>query len=182
MTFSQVSGMCLQMNLISDPELRKFIKNETDRELFYSAKEHYTLLSTLSRQYNGVRIYDLGSYKGLSALALSSNQNNMVISYDIVYGVQIDRPENVEFRVGNFYNDFQLLNSPLIMLDVDPHDGLFERNFVDNLVRNNYKGTVICDDIHLNDGMKTFWDSVTQEKTDITEYGHWSGTGMITFK
>ena len=170
------------MNITADVGLKRYIRNESDSGLFYAKNEHYTLLSTVSREYNNTVLYDIGTYKGLSALALSSNQTNRVITYDIGYYVTIDRPSNVEFRVGDCYNDINMLSSPLIMLDVDPHDGLFERKFVDYLMTKGYRGTVICDDIHLNDGMKTFWSSVTQEKQDYTSLGHWSGTGVIHFK
>lgn len=169
-------------SIAHDRSREPFIKNDEHKQLFFSDKEHYRLLSSLTKDYNGVRLYDIGTYRGFSALALSSNPNNLVVSYDIGYFVQIDRPENVEFRVGNFYHDGDMLKSPLIVFDIDPHDGYTERNFLDNLNRIGYKGTVIFDDIHLNDGMQNFWDSVTQEKFDLTNVGHWSGTGMVLFK
>jgi hypothetical protein len=164
-----------------DTSLASYIKDKGDNDLFYAEKEHYTLLSMVSKEYNNTILYDIGSYKGLSAIALSSNQNNLIISYDIEYLLKVDRPKNVEFRIGDFYNDKQLLRSPLIMFDIDPHDGLQEKKFVGYLSSNNYKGTVIFDDIHLNDGMKDFWSSVTQQKQDYTDLGHWSGTGVVHF-
>ncbi len=163
-----------------DNSLDVYLKSHL--ELFHNKGEHYDLLSTLSKNYNNVKIYDIGSYRGLSAVALSSNPTNLVISYDIGYYVEVERPENVEFRIGNFYTDVDMLSSPLIVFDIDPHNGQDERTFVDNLIRVGYKGTVIFDDIHLNDGMKQFWESVTQEKVDLTNIGHWSGTGMVIFK
>ena len=167
--------------MISDNSLASYIKDNSDKDLFYAQKEHYTLLSTVSKEYNNTTLYDIGTYKGLSAIALSSNQNNRIVSYDIEYLITVDRPKNVEFRIGNFYNDVELLRSPLIMFDIDPHDGLQEKEFVRYLISNNYKGTVIFDDIHLNDGMKDFWNSVTQQKQDYTNLGHWSGTGVVHF-
>jgi hypothetical protein len=164
-----------------DNSLDVFIKDDNDKKLFYADKEHYTLLSMVSKEYNNTVLYDIGSYKGLSAIALSSNKSNLVVSYDIEYLLKVNRPDNVEFRIGNFYNDKQLLNSPLIMFDIDPHDGLQEKEFVRYLTSNNYKGSVIFDDIHLNDGMKDFWNSVTQQKQDYTKLGHWSGTGVVHF-
>ena len=164
-----------------DTSLASYIKDNNDKDLFYAEKEHYTLLSTVSKEYNNTILYDIGSYKGLSAIALSSNQNNLIISYDIEYLLKVDRPKNVEFRIGDFYNDKELLRSPLIMFDIDPHDGLQEKKFVSYLTSNNYKGTVIFDDIHLNDGMKDFWSSITQQKQDYTNLGHWSGTGVVHF-
>jgi hypothetical protein len=165
-----------------DHTLNKYLNTPEDIKFFHSKGEHYDLLSTLSQEFNGVRIYDIGTYKGTSALALSSNNKNLVVSYDIGYFITVQRPENVEFRIGNFYYDKDMLSSPLIMFDIDPHNGQDERKFVDNLISVDYKGTVIFDDIHLNDGMEKFWQSITQEKYDLTELGHWSGTGMVIFK
>ena len=168
------------MDVKPDIGLDKYVKTHTN--IFHKKGEHYDLLSTISHNYSGIKIYDIGTYRGLSAVALSSNPNNLVISYDIGYYVEVDRPDNVEFRIGNFYTDKEMLSSPLIVFDIDPHDGQQERVFVDNLMSVGYKGTVLFDDIHLNEGMKQFWSSVTQEKHDYTSYGHWSGTGVVTFK
>jgi hypothetical protein len=168
--------------LISDTNLDQYLETKEDKTFFHSKGEHYDLLSTISQQYNNIRIYDIGTYKGQSALALSSNQTNLVISYDIRYFVHVKQPSNMEVRIGNFYHDSEMLKSPLIMFDIDPHNGNDERQFVDNLISQNYKGTVVFDDIHLNDGMKKFWSSITQEKHDYTHLGHWSGTGVVIFK
>ena len=73
-----------------------------------------------------------------------------------------------------------LLEAPFIMLDTF-HDGGFEREFILELLKNNYKGMVLCDDIYLNDEMKSFWEWVPLQKIDVSKYGHWSGTGIILF-
>jgi predicted O-methyltransferase YrrM len=41
----------------------------------------------------------------------------------------------------------------LILLDIDPHDGIQEAKFLDILRRIQYQGIVIMDDIHLNPAM-----------------------------
>jgi len=168
-----------QLLIVRNYQLSSFIKQPKDIRLFFSEQEHYTLLSSLSERYTNQVLYDLGTYKGLSALALSSNPTNKIVSYDIGYFVEIQRPENVEFRIGNFFTDKEILTSPLIMFDVDPHDGKIEKRFLDWLGLNAYRGSVVFDDIHLNDEMKAFWASITQEKVDYTEIGHWSGTGLV---
>lgn len=170
------------MKIESNTSLKQYIKTDELAKLFYAEKEHYTLLTSVSTQYNNTTLYDIGTYRGLSALALSSNPTNKVISYDIGYYVEIDRPSNVEFRIGDCYNDANLLQAPLIVVDVDPHDGIFETQFVKYLTDKGYVGTVIFDDIHLNKGMSDFWNSITQEKNDFTSVGHWSGTGVVNFK
>ncbi len=68
----------------------------------------------------------------------------------------------------------EIVKSDFIVLDIDPHDGIEETRILEALEKNNYKGIVLLDDINLNPGMKNFWK-------DITEYGHWSGTGIVIF-
>ena len=77
----------------------------------------------------------------------------------------------------------RLLRSPLIMLDIDPHEGKREYDFYLWLRDNNYQGIVVCDDIrHFPDMRTYFWDKVAPEhKLDITDFGHWSGTGLMFF-
>jgi hypothetical protein len=144
--------------------------------------EHYKLLAHLANNLHDATIYDIGTYKGLSAIAMASNPSNCVVSYDIGNFLDCTTPTNVEFKIGDCYLDPGMLESPLISLDVDPHDGEFEKQFISYLVANDYKGIVICDDIHLNPQMQDFWDSVTVKKFDVTEVGHYSGTGMIVFE
>jgi hypothetical protein len=171
------------MNLKIQEEWKSFCKSQEDYNLMCDPNEHYMLLSYLSYQYNNVNIFDLGSYRGFSAIALSSNPTNKIISYDIDYFLDIlDRPKNVEFRIGDFFTELDILSSPLIMFDVDPHDGEIEFEFIEWLSKKQYKGSVIFDDIHLNSNMRNFWKNIKQDRIDLTEFGHWSGTGMVKFK
>lgn len=149
-------------------------------------KEHYKLLSYLSTQFNNTSLLDIGTYKGCSALALSYNQSNKVTSFDIEQGTISlhSRPDNVEFVTDNVLNgsyDDLLLASPLIMLDT-AHEGPFEHQFYRYLHQIKWKGTLVVDDIHLNVAMKDFWNSINEEKYDITNIGHHSGTGLVIFK
>lgn len=145
-----------------------------------SEKEHYRLLAYLSKQYNNITILDLGTDTGASCLSLAQNQTNKVITYDI-------KPRNISFGIQNiksktmdFLNEDEsvLKSSSLILLDVDPHDGKQEKDLIDKLIKIDFNGIVICDDIY---NMGYWWDSVTQEKYDITSVGHFTGTGLINF-
>lgn len=162
----------------------QFIMDRKDVNLYTKTpgEEHYHFLSVISEQVENTRIYDIGTYKGLSAIALAHNPMNFVVSYDIGYHVRVDRPSNVEFRVGNFYDDEEgILKSPLIFMDIDPHDGIQERKFYEFLVENEYTGLLMLDDIHQFEGMKKFWNSIFLPKYDLTKLGHWSGTGLVDF-
>lgn len=166
-------------------KLKEYLKNIDDltQENFFKSPghEHYTLLTHLSYQFENEVLYDIGTFRGLSALALSSNSKNKVISYDIKNTLEITLPENVFFTIGNFYDDPGLLGSPLIFFDVDPH-GEIEKIFIDYLVKNNYNGIVIFDDIRSCSKLMKIWDSITVEKIDITNIGHASGTGIVFFE
>ena len=44
-----------------------------------------------------------------------------------------------------------------------------------------YKGYLMLDDIYYNDAMRNFWSSIVEEKYDISNIGHHSGTGLVIF-
>lgn len=159
-----------------------FAQHYIKREYFNlmcSDTEHYKLIARIANSFNNETIYDIGSYRGLSAIALSYNQSNKIISYDIENVLDCKVPHNVDFKIGNCFEDEGLLKSPLIMVDVDPHNGKFEIEFMKFVSKNNYKGMLIFDDIYLNDEMKEFWYSIEYPKYDLTKFGHWSGTGLV---
>ena len=162
--------------------------------LLESGKEHYRLLYYISSLYTGKTFIDIGTWVGDSALALASNKENNVISFDIVrqprntQGMYINideliKDENIKFLLGDAtkYNKEEILNSPFIMLDT-AHDGIFENEFYNFLHEINYKGFFFLDDIHLNEPMRQFWNNITEDKYDLTKVGHWSGSGLVHFK
>lgn len=149
-------------------------------------QEHYKLLAYFSTKYNNSTLLDVGTYKGCSALALSFNTSNTVKSFDVagIFKTIQDAPSNIEFVINDITNDTYIdtiLNSPFILLDTD-HDGPFEHKFYQHIKNIEYKGILMLDDIKLNSAMIEFWNSITEEKYDISEYGHHSGTGLVIFK
>jgi hypothetical protein len=147
-----------------------------------SGKEHYRLLAYVSTLYNNQVIFDVGTNKCMSALALSYNKSNKIKTYDIIKLLP-ENPavDNIEYILGDSTKDSDLMNCPLIFLDVD-HDGIYEDIFYDHLKSINWKGILILDDIHLNDEMRNFWNRIEEKKYDITNIGHWSGTGLVVFE
>jgi hypothetical protein len=147
-----------------------------------SGQAHYKLLSFISNLFDNCNIFDIGTNACRSAIALSTNKNNRVISYDIEQNLPINPIlKNVEFILGDTIEDSRLKDTPFIMLDVN-HDGLYEDIFYNFLHSINWKGMLLLDDIHLNEPMKKFWSSIVEEKYDITNLGSWSGTGLVVFK
>ena len=178
-----------ELNSVDSSFINKYydkLKNiELEHDPYYfhgeSGKEHYRLLIYISNLLDNVTIFDVGTNKCMSALALSSNPLNRVKSFDIIKLLP-ENPivDNIEYILGDSTKDLDLLKSPIIFLDVD-HDGTYEDIFYNHLKSINWKGILILDDIHLNEPMKKFWEIITEEKYDITKIGHWSGTGLVIF-
>jgi hypothetical protein len=150
-----------------------------------AGKEHYKLLAFVASLFPSQTIYDIGTHFGGSSVALSTTAHK-VISYDIVEMKQlIVLPSNVEYKIGDFRKDPDVLNSPFIFVDVDPHDGIQERDFHSFFLESKYKGIVLWDDIRANREMHEWWSSIqesdTIKKVDLSTLGHWSGTGMIVY-
>lgn len=144
--------------------------------------EAYNLYAQTSQSLKKGKIADLGTYQGLSALALAINPNVQVYSYDIDLSYNLVEKENITFIQGNVFGHItDILTCDIILVDLDPHNGIQERNFLDVLIEENYKGITLWDDIHLNSGMEQFWNSVELPKEDISNIGHHSGTGKIIF-
>jgi Bacterial protein of unknown function (HtrL_YibB) len=156
-------------------------------------KQHYRLLSYFSSLFNNSIIIDIGTHRGNSALALSYNETNVIHTFDIVDNVvntEIKNLNNVNFHIENLFDSatFEkwkntILSSPFIFLDVDPHNGFMEMDFYNLLKNINYQGFVICDEIwYFKEMRDNFWHKIPyEERYDLTNIGHWSGTGVFTF-
>jgi len=145
----------------------------------------YKLYSYLAQQVGGIYILDIGTLFGGSALALSTSQQN-VVSYDLM-SIETHQPgalekDNIELIVGNFMEErwhWDYRQIELIVIDVDPHDGLQEPPMVEFIVNQGFEGLILLDDIHLSPEMEQMWNNFEYEKHDATEIGHFSGTGIL---
>ena len=165
-----------------------------DSEWFYAEPgvEHHRLLAYLSSQLEGQTILDVGTHFGDSAHALAYNPSNQVLSFDIVDEVPSHRRrrENITYHQVDLFDQGtrttwrdQILDSSLIFIDVDPHEGTREYELVDWLFRNEYRGIIVLDDIwHFKAMRDQLWYRVEdRHKLDVTHVGHWSGTGIVSF-
>lgn len=143
-----------------------------------SGREHYRMLVYYSHVFKGKLVFDIGTYRCLSAWALSDCPTTQVISYDVLQHLNSNpQRANIEYKIGNVLKDKRLLDARLILVDTY-HDGLFEAKIVSFLKSKGWKGTMIFDDIHLNDKMKAFWK--TTGGADFTFVGHYTGTGILS--
>ena len=154
--------------------------------------EHYKLLVYLTKQLNDSIIVELGTHNGTSSLCLCENKTNKVITFDIrdVYTVK-NKPSNLTRYIGDIFKigPSILLKSNLIFLDT-AHNGDFEKEIYLYLLKNEYKGILLLDDIFYNNEMIQFWDFITTKKYDISYIGHGGnhltptgkcGTGLVDF-
>ena len=151
-----------------------------------AGQSEYRLYAWLSTQFNNTTILDVGTRTGGSALALSYNETNKVMSYDLVeQGASSGiKKENVQFNIKDFRNDDTLDfdNISIIMVDVDPHDGTAEEEMFIFLEEKGWKGLVLLDDIGPQwPEIEDFWNRITYPKINVTEIGHMSGTGLVNF-
>ena len=151
-----------------------------------AGQSEYRLYAWLSTQFNNTTILDVGTRTGGSALALSYNETNKVMSYDLQEqgassGIS---KSNVQFNIKDFREDNTLDfdNISIIMLDVDPHDGVQEEEMFEWLEEKGWKGLVLLDDIGPQwPEIEDFWNRITYPKLNVTEVGHMSGTGLVNF-
>ena len=151
-----------------------------------AGQSEYRLYAWLSTQFNNTTILDVGTRTGGSALALSYNETNKVMSYDLQEqgassGINKD---NIQFNIKDFRDDETLDfdNISIIMLDVDPHDGVQEEEMFEWLEDKGWKGLVLLDDIGPQwPEIEDFWNRITYPKINVTEVGHMSGTGLVNF-
>jgi predicted O-methyltransferase YrrM len=190
----------LSSDLISsDPRLLNFTDIRQP-----PGREHYFFLTALAMQLKNKTILEFGTHTGDSAFCLAfanrhSNNQNKIITYDIELKPRaLLDPTNIDYRLENMFdpevrekNRNFLLSSDVIFIDIDPHEGLLEYDMYIWLKKNQYKGIILFDDIHLGRGhmgstclhsMQEFWDKIeTNDKIDLTSVGHWSGTGLVCF-
>lgn len=153
--------------------------------------EQHKLLAYASTFCSGSVIYDIGTFRGASSLALSYNPDVRVISYNVEDQRCVPNPPpNIEYKIGDFRKDPELLTSPFILIDIAPHDGILEQEFHEFFVENNYEGIVLWDDIwqHGPPTIKHWWQQLSHPnivtKLDLTEVGHMfdMGTGLTVYK
>lgn len=166
-------------------DLKKFVVDSDDGKLFENpcGDQHYRLLAYISSILpDGSRVFEIGTRWGVSSVALSKNPNVSVTTCDIEDQSNYVKRKNVKFIQAD---GFDLLEEykdvELIFMDVDPHDGIQEEKMVKKLIDIGFKGILLLDDINLNTNMKKFWNSIPFDKFDITQFGHYSGTGIVFF-
>ena len=177
----------IDKNVVRDLDVSHLSSQSINENDWLSAgQSEYRLYAWLSTQFDKSIILDVGTRTGGSALALSYNENNKVISYDLQeQGASVNiKKENIEFKIMDFRDDdLNLDHVSIIMIDVDPHDGIQEVEMMEYLYDKGWKGLLLLDDIGPNwPEVEEMWEGITYDKLDVTEVGHMIGTGLVNFE
>lgn len=156
-----------------------------------SGQQEYRLYSYLTTFFNNCIILDIGTHQGRSAVSLSHNSCNKVISYNIVDQISdkshlINKKLNIEFRIKNVLDDLNedfVKKLKIVMIDID-HFGRIESLILNKLYQCGFSGIILLDDIHHPQPrekllMENLWKNINLKKYDLTPYGHFSGTGVV---
>jgi len=180
------------LHAVDVEKLRAYVGNS---EWFYgpAGVEHHRLLAYLSTLFEGRTILDIGTHLGDSAHALSYNETNRVLSFDVVDHVPAHRRkrQNIAYHQVDLLDlvtreawKQEILGSALILIDIDPHEGSREYDLVSWLRAHDYAGLIVLDDIwHFKSMRDRLWYRIEDRyKLDVTHVGHWSGTGLVSFR
>ncbi len=190
-----LSNNILDNFILKNSEFFDFDTNSEKSDYFtyynnLSGTNEYRLYSYLSTLFNNITILDIGTGYGTSAIALSHNETNQVISYNIVDQIgndsKLKTKKNIIFKIKNVLEDLNeefIKNVKIVMIDID-HFGEEEKKIINKLEELNYSGIILLDDIHHpwekeSKCMKQLWDYIKYTKYDITKYGHSTGTGIF---
>ncbi|MGQ9662948.1 MAG: O-methyltransferase [Kiritimatiellia bacterium] len=162
--------------------------------------EHYRLLAGIVAHMQPKTVIEIGTETGLSALCLSKYlpSDGRLITFDLIPWQNIPntylRPEDfthgrlkqelADLSDGKQFLKYASLISRADLIFVDgPKDGKFEPAFASHLstIQFDRPPYVLFDDIRdLN--MLRFWRELSYPKLDISSFGHWTGTGLVSWQ
>lgn len=174
------------------PRLESIFKNYSieQKEIFGPpGKEFYTFMAYLASLHPGSTIIDIGTHWGAASLAMSISEAT-IYSFDVKRKVFLRDLPNVNYELADLWDETvfshwesTIMNSAIIFIDVEPHNGIAEYEMYKRLKEKGYKGLIVFDDIWYFKGMRdNLWGKIpSEEKVDVTAIAHWSGTGVVSF-
>lgn len=159
--------------------------------------EHYRLLAAMVTVLQPRVIVEVGTYQGLSALALLQHlaPEGRLVTFDVVPwrqvpGCVLREDDFVDGRLVQIVDDvtrpggfarYQALFEAADLMFVDAEkDGRMEQRLIDLMGGAPLPRApiVVFDDIRLWN-MLRIWHDLERPKLDATSFGHWSGTGIV---
>lgn len=166
----------------------------------YWPGEHYRLLASFVQILKPKLVIEIGTYRGLSALALKKflPPSSQLVTFDVLDWKTLPETslKEEDFKDGQMRQILDDLADPKI---VEKHralleeadfffidaakDGVMEQKFLENFKMLNFKKQplLIFDDIRIWKMLK-IWREIPLPKIDITSFGHWTGTGVVEWQ
>ena len=161
--------------------------------------EHYKLLAGIVAEIAPKTVVEIGTAAGLSALAMLQTlpTNASLHTFDIIPWDQfpdtcLQKGDFVEGRLQQWIGDVGDVEvmrqhaglfscADFIFID-GPKDGIFEQKLLDQFCSMELAGRplLLFDDIRVWN-MLAIWRRIKKPKLDLTSFGHWSGTGLVTW-
>jgi predicted O-methyltransferase YrrM len=182
------------------PDLSRRVADDSNDFTRIWPGEHYRLLAALVKLLQPKRVVEVGTFRGLSALALKGflPAAGRIATFDVV---PWDSLSDTCLREEDFADDrlrqqigdlsdaavFELhrdLIQETELLFVDgPKDGIFERKLLQQLETVDFHKPllVVMDDIRFWN-MLAIWQDIARPKLDLSSFGHWSGTGLVEWR
>jgi len=144
----------------------------------------YAYYSTL---VDNTTVLEIGTSQGGSAIMMTHNPSNKIISYDVVnFRSESFNPidKDIEFRIGNFMDD-EIDYDQIDLITIDAaHNGTEEIEMVEHLQQNWKGGLLFLDDINLSQ-MRGFWEGIDRDRHEVFDisdiaHGH-HGSGLVNF-
>jgi predicted O-methyltransferase YrrM len=189
------------IKLAADVDLQTLAQERNAPEWFTVwPGEHYRLLSAFMLALKPKTVIEIGTFAGLSALAMKSylGPDGRLVTFDLQPWNSI--PERVltfeDFADGRlvqhldnladeqtFERHRDLLESADFLFIDGPKDGVTEYVWMKRFQTLRFKNAPILlfDDIRLM-SMVPFWRTLKHPKLDLTSFGHWSGTGIVEWQ
>jgi len=162
--------------------------------------EHYRLLAALVELLQPKCVIEIGTFRGLSALALKKflPADGQIVTFDLIawetvpdtclraedFADQRLRQENANLsEFSSFQTQRGLIQETEFMFVDGPKDGEFERKLLQHLETVEFRKPLLLvfDDIRFWN-MLAVWHEIRRPKLDLTSFGHWSGTGLVDWR
>jgi predicted O-methyltransferase YrrM len=182
------------------PDLSRRVADDSNDFTRIWPGEHYRLLAALVKLLQPKRVVEIGTFRGLSALALKKflPAAGRIATFDVVPWDSLSdtclqeedfADDRLRQQIGDLSDAavFELHRSLIQeteLLFVDgPKDGIFERKLLQQLETVDFHKPllVVMDDIRFWN-MLAIWQDIAQPKLDLTSFGHWSGTGLVEWR
>jgi O-methyltransferase len=182
------------------PELSARVDPETPDLVRVWPREHYRLLAALVKLLQPKRVIEIGTFRGLSALALKQFLpiDGQIVTFDLIrweslpetslrpqdFADQRLRQEIADLsRPWVFESHRRLIRETELIFVDGPKDGEFERKLLEQLETVEFSKPIllVLDDIRFWN-MLAVWQGIGRPKLDLTSFGHWSGTGLVDWR